>query len=77
VRAIEFRILGELETARRDSGDGADRFVAHGPWRVGRVLRLGTVKLTGLRRPLTISDAGKAVSKEDGDALEDHDRGHG
>jgi hypothetical protein len=37
----------------------------------------GTVKLTGLRRPLTISDAGKAVSKEDGDALEDHDRGHG
>ena len=37
----------------------------------------GTDKLTGLRRPLTISDAGKADSKEDGDALEDHDRGHG
>jgi hypothetical protein len=39
--------------------------------------RDGTDKLTGLLQPLTISDAGKANSKEDGDALEDHDRGHG
>ena len=38
---------------------------------------LGTDKLIGLLRALTISDAGKADSKEDGDALEDHDRGHG
>ena len=38
---------------------------------------LETDKLTGLRRPLTISDAGKADLKEDGDTLEDHERGHG
>ena len=34
----------------------------------------GIEKLTGLRRPLTTSDAGKGGSKENGDALEDHDR---
>jgi hypothetical protein len=33
----------------------------------------GTDKLTGFERTLTIADAGNAASKENGDALEDHD----
>jgi glucoamylase len=34
---------------------------------------VGTDKLTGFERTLTIADAGNAASKENGDALEDHD----
>jgi hypothetical protein len=37
------------------------------------MIRKGTDKLTGLRRTLTIADAGNADSKENGDAVEDHD----
>jgi hypothetical protein len=37
----------------------------------------GTDKLTGVGRTLAIADAGNADSKENGDALEDHDRGYG
>ena len=33
----------------------------------------GTDKLTGVRRTLTIADAGNADSTENGDAVEDHD----
>ena len=37
------------------------------------MIRKGTDKLTGFERTLTIADAGNAASKENGDALEDHD----
>ena len=69
----------EVDTRFADPYDERSRARRQGDRRAAdaRAGLQGTDKLTGFLRPLTISDAGKTNSKENGDALEDHDRGHG